>query len=321
MLRLKFCGPNANPCVADDIFAIGVGFEAQIDTHALSIIGGVTGRYPSRLSVTPDLELRTFYNETELRDLRAYELKLTEREKDRLLAEVTHQFWEGDATYRYFTNNCAGGMLDLLTAILPPDHRLRGLSRFLLAPRGLLVHLRAYDLTTGGVEVWRSRRAGLESRMRNLRRVGFEVPRDVARYRDVLTTRRREWIERAGTLADLMVLTRLEAFALRSVRTELLKNLVSRAERESGPCAGAAADVRDAHANINVRRLKTTPGVPVASELLSEEDILQRYRHLDRALGALLICYAGDRSLDRARARERQTHDNLNRARVRAVDL
>lgn len=116
--------------IEDDIV---MGFVAQSDTIGYSNIKGLTGKYPSKLFVTPLSKSLEDYNKVQYRDLTSHKLELNDEERERVLDQLLTLFWEYSGSYYFINNNCADEALHVLQAALPK----RILKQGVLTPGGL----------------------------------------------------------------------------------------------------------------------------------------------------------------------------------------
>lgn len=126
---------------------IVVGFVAEVDGLSLSNLGGITGKYPSRLFVGPLQKTIDDYTKVEFRDLYSYKLEINDEQRQALLDQMLTVYWEYSGKYRFFSNNCADEGLFLLKSALPDSPLI---SRQVLTPYGLRKVLRQSGLISWG---------------------------------------------------------------------------------------------------------------------------------------------------------------------------
>lgn len=158
MFRLVVCAPDridpitnkripATPygkkCLEDKLFHVVVSYRANVEDATLNYLKGVFGGYPSMLFILSFSDVLDEYNRDELRDLYAYPLKLSNKEKDDVVKKVIEEHWNYRGAYKFFTNNCATESLDLLKASLNND-RLN--KNKVLTPKGFLEDLDKLEL-------------------------------------------------------------------------------------------------------------------------------------------------------------------------------
>ena len=111
-----------------------VGFSGQMEGTVIDGLKGLTGKYASRLIISPFNKIRKSYTKDQLRGLNSYPISMSEEEKESFLNEVLTLYWEYSGRYYFFTNNCATEALDLLkTSLL--NNKL--MNKEVLSPLGL----------------------------------------------------------------------------------------------------------------------------------------------------------------------------------------
>ncbi|MGZ3809032.1 MAG: DUF7844 domain-containing protein, partial [Bacteriovorax sp.] len=133
MFRLVICAPErldmytnkkipATPfgkkCLEDKFYHLVVSYRANIEDSKQDPLKGLTGGYPSMLFMFNLYSIFEEYNNEELRDLVAYPLKLSEKEKEDMVKKIIEDHWNYKGAYKFLTNNCAVESIDLLKASL-----------------------------------------------------------------------------------------------------------------------------------------------------------------------------------------------------------
>lgn len=172
MFRLVMCAPerfdpitnrvvSATPygpkCLDDKLFHLVVSYRANVEDATLSYLKGLFGGYPSMLFILNFGDVLDEYNRDELRDVVAYPLNLSVKEKEDFINKVLEEHWNYRGSYKFFTNNCAVESFDLLKSSLDrPD--LQSLSA--LTPKGVLEDLDKLSflsLKSGEIETYKAR--------------------------------------------------------------------------------------------------------------------------------------------------------------------
>ncbi|MGE3608714.1 MAG: DUF4105 domain-containing protein [Bacteriovoracaceae bacterium] len=91
-----------------------LSFVAQVDSTIISMIKGLTGKYPSKMFIYPYKTALQRYSRSELREVTSYPLKLSENEKTIFLQQVISLYWEYSGKFYFLSNNCATEGLTLL---------------------------------------------------------------------------------------------------------------------------------------------------------------------------------------------------------------
>lgn len=100
---------------------IMVGFLGVIDDTAINNYKGITGAYPSRLTIGLYNETITRYTKKEFRSLSEYELVMKENQKRDFLQHVVSLYFEYSGRYYFVTNNCASEAINLLKVAYQSD--------------------------------------------------------------------------------------------------------------------------------------------------------------------------------------------------------
>ncbi len=139
MIRLVFCAKSRNevgPECLSDIYAHRIiSFRAAIDDMQINSLKGISGSYPSYLYMLSASDVINEYTRTELRTLYSLPLKLTKKEKERVLIAALEAHWAYKGNYKFLSNNCAHEALNLLQTALVD--RPRFLAQSTLRPDSL----------------------------------------------------------------------------------------------------------------------------------------------------------------------------------------
>lgn len=149
MFRIVMCSPYrkevSEACVNDTAHHISVGFAANQATDMDNIGGlantwkGLTGGYPSILSIVPLYMTQNQYNVSEDRALKAYPLKLTKFEISNFVSQVIDTYWNHNRDYYFLNNNCATEGYKLIKrALNRPYHAIYNTDIKIISPKGLL---------------------------------------------------------------------------------------------------------------------------------------------------------------------------------------
>jgi hypothetical protein len=146
MFRFIVCAPSRtavdSECRKDTAFHLIIGFGAMTATGRFNNFAGVTGRYPSQLSILRYDAQVLKYTSLELRSLVSLPLLLTDQQKVALIENVLQTFWEYRGRYYFFSNNCSTETFRFLRSVLPMDHPIHATSVTpSMTPEGLLAVL------------------------------------------------------------------------------------------------------------------------------------------------------------------------------------
>jgi hypothetical protein len=122
---------------------IVVGFAAQINDTTINSINGLTGKYPSRLSMTPFTRTLENYNKGEFREMTSFPLGLNPTEIKAFLDQVLTLHWEYAGKYYFLSNNCADEALALLKSVINENDFLK---EKVITPIGLVKVLQKHNL-------------------------------------------------------------------------------------------------------------------------------------------------------------------------------
>lgn len=120
-----------------------VGFVGVISETTMSTYKGLTGKYPSKLSISSYAATVASYTQDELRLISEYPLKLSEEQKTIFLQQVMTIYYEYTGRYYFITNNCATEAMKLLRAVYSKNTEFQKENS--LSPKGVLKDLIKYD--------------------------------------------------------------------------------------------------------------------------------------------------------------------------------
>lgn len=124
MYRLVFCAPGkamGPRCLYDTAYHFVVSYRAEINDPTGGSLGGIIGKYPSKLFLIPMSDVVNEYTEGDLRELISLPLKITEEQKSLFFYRVLEQYWAYEGKYLFFSNNCATEAVNLLRVLFPDD--------------------------------------------------------------------------------------------------------------------------------------------------------------------------------------------------------
>lgn len=128
MLRLVFCAKERTeigPECLKDVYAHRIiSFRAAVDDMQINSLKGISGSYPSYLYMLSASDVINEYTRTELRTLYSLPLKLSSKEKQRVLLAALEAHWAYKGNYKFLSNNCAHETLNLLQTALVDRPRL-----------------------------------------------------------------------------------------------------------------------------------------------------------------------------------------------------
>lgn len=318
LLRFIVCAPERKTvgpdCRNDEFYALDLGFAAQTDTQRFSLIGGITGKYPSLLSFDYDLDLRRHYLKDELRDMTAYPLKLTPEVKATLIAIVAERFWSHDRRYQYFNRNCAGEVLEMLKAALPNGSALSKVSLNLLSPKELLEELVDHGLTTGETFEYPSVRVDIVRQLATLPL----PPGSIDDYLRVAARLRRAWFTSIPADRRYLFVT-LESLALQQANTRLTRVALKQLRKKNQSLACGVdvetlrADIERASSAVNPQLMKRadTYDVPRSDQILPLQERRARKLAVNTTLIRVRECFKDVPELKRAAREAEDSHANV----------
>lgn len=155
MFRLVVCAPDridpitgksleATPfgeaCLKDVDYHLVLNFGALINEIELDQLGGITGKYPSKLGIRSFASVREEYNEIDFRSLKAFPLLLNSQEKTLFVMKMLESYWDYSGRYRFFSNNCASESFLFLAGI---KQNQKAQYSFPISPKGVLKEFKA----------------------------------------------------------------------------------------------------------------------------------------------------------------------------------
>ncbi|MGZ3768496.1 MAG: DUF7844 domain-containing protein [Bdellovibrio sp.] len=140
MIRLVFCDPErikkGPECLKDLAYHKVISFRAIPNTDTVSLLKGLTGKYPSFLFVLPFTQVIHDYTVDELRPVKSVPLRLTDEQLKKLLLRTLEIHWSYRGKYYFINNNCAVETLNLIRTVLPELPSLE--NRNAVTPQGVL---------------------------------------------------------------------------------------------------------------------------------------------------------------------------------------
>lgn len=122
MIRLVFCAPERSvkepECLNDLSYHKVISFRAVPTSDSVSMIKGLTGKYPSFLFILPFTQVIHDYTVDELRPIKSIPLKMTDEQMKRLLFRTLEVHWSYRGKYYFISNNCAVETLNLIKTVL-----------------------------------------------------------------------------------------------------------------------------------------------------------------------------------------------------------
>lgn len=136
--------PMGKKCLDDKMFHLVISYRASVEDAKLNLLKGLGlwGAYPSMLFMLRLSDVLDEYNRDQLRDIVAYPVALTEKEKFDFIQRAKEEHWNYRGAYKFISSNCATESYDLLKSALDTS-RLDRKSSF--SPRGVLRDLDALD--------------------------------------------------------------------------------------------------------------------------------------------------------------------------------
>ncbi|NUM89224.1 MAG: DUF4105 domain-containing protein [Bdellovibrionales bacterium] len=293
MFRIVQCAPHrAVPgpeCLQDVAWHIVVGFRGYVESTMISYWGGLTGQYPSQLTIHSLSEVMEEYNRTEMRELVSLPLRIEAHQHDLLVKRLLEIFWSYRGSYKFLSNNCASEADQAIKGVLPEDHPYQDTAP--LSPLGVYEEL----IRTGLIDP------------------ALLMPRSEAQAKGYLFPSQREHLERAWRIAGSpgasledhlehsAALSRRERFAHLSQEERAASYLLEKAiqrrmknrlegaalgvlEKENRPEAKAAADLRHKLLPWN---LASGWGVPLQEEFPEGTRLRKLHQDLGQQMTAL----------------------------------
>ncbi len=119
MLRVVVCAPHrivkSEDCMDDISHHVTVNYRANVNDHKIDNIKGIIGDYESLVYFSSVSEVVSEYNDVELRDLISLPLKFTDDEIRIVLQKIFDSYWSYGGRYKFFSNNCASELNDVLS--------------------------------------------------------------------------------------------------------------------------------------------------------------------------------------------------------------
>lgn len=150
MFRIVICSPEhkepSEDCVGDTAYHVVAGFSAVV-TDELEIWNGLTGKYPSVITVQPLSDFIMQYNIGEDRSLISYPIRFSRSEIKNFISHIVDAYWNHNKKYYFLGNNCATEGLSLIKrAIQRPYSSLYLSDLIVMTPNNLLNVLQASKL-------------------------------------------------------------------------------------------------------------------------------------------------------------------------------
>ena len=137
--------PFGKKCLDDKLYHMVVSYRANVEDATLSYLKGLTGGYPSMLFILNFSDVLDEYNRDELRDVIAYPLNLTAKEREEFVNRVKEEHWNYRGSYKFINANCATESYDLLKSALD---RSQLDSKSSVSPNGVLEDLDQLNFTS-----------------------------------------------------------------------------------------------------------------------------------------------------------------------------
>ncbi len=137
--------PFGKKCLDDKLYHLVVSFRANVEDATLNYLKGLTGGYPSMLFILNLGDVLDEYNRDELRDVMAYPMALSSKEKDEFVTRVIEEHWNYRGSYKFVNNNCAVESYDLLKTAIDRASLDENTS---ITPNGVLADLDRLQFTS-----------------------------------------------------------------------------------------------------------------------------------------------------------------------------
>lgn len=202
---------------------IMVGFLGVIDDTAINNYKGLTGAYPSRLTIGLYKETITRYTKKEFRSLSEYELTMDTNQKRDFLQHLVSLYFEYSGRYYFITNNCASEALNLLKVAYKSPAFFKENP---ITPNKVMETLNAYGITSNQPLVIPSHAVTLQKIFNNAQEVlttdKFEA------YLEMSAEDRRSHMNLSGvSKAPLRAVLAIEMALFNSVQEKLESDLLT----------------------------------------------------------------------------------------------
>jgi hypothetical protein len=295
MIRLVTCAPDRTEvgpaCLEDVAYHVILSYRANIDDVIINNWDGLTGKYPSQLMTFPNGNIVDEYTSGQWRELISLPLKFTEKQKDLFVLSALEHIWSYSGSYKFLTNNCATEADQLVRAVLPKNHPYQSVGS--ITPLGMYTDLNRYKLIDVSLvdDKIKARAAG---HFYPSRKVALDAAYDKAKklyggYKDITeltlqstAAERREVYEHIESYEDIGSVYLVEKY-ISSVVERGLQAVISRSiqsDRLTDVELGESIDKLIASGQNRLPWKFATKGygIPLASEIISDEEVAKRYR-------------------------------------------
>ena len=311
MLRLVTCAPERTTvgpeCLNDVSHHLILSYRANIDDVIINNWDGLVGKYPSQLMTFPNGSIVDEYTSGQWRELISLPIKFTQAQQDLFVLSVLEHIWSYSGSYKFLTNNCATEADQLVRAVLPKDHPYHSTSS--MTPLGMYNDLNRYKLTDISLVdnkekaraagyFYPSRKVALDAAFAKIRSI-------YGKYKDITdltahsnAAERRKIYEKLQGYSDIGSTYLVEKYIL-SVIERNLQSVIShsiQSDRITDAALGEAIDklVASGESRLPWKLATTGYGIPLASEVVSDEEVAKRYRE-----GSVYIAAYRDGLLER----------------------
>ena len=293
MIRLVTCAPDRTTvgpeCLMDVAHHLILSYRANIDDVIINNWDGLTGKYPSQLMLFSNGEIVDEYTGDQWRELISLPLKFSEKQKNLFVQSVLEHYWSYSGSYKFLTNNCATETDQLIRSVLPKNHPYHSAGS--MTPLGLYTDLSRNKLIDTSLidDKEKARAAGYfyPSRKEALN-TSYAMAKNLYGYKDFVelaarstASERREIYLKIESYEDIGMVYLMEKYIL-SVVERSLKSVISRSIQSDRVTDAALGDAIDNLIESGKNRLPWKfatkgYGIPLASEVLSDEEVAKRY--------------------------------------------
>lgn len=294
MIRLVTCAPDRTTvgpeCLEDVAYHLILSYRANVDDVIINNWDGLTGKYPSQLMLFSNGEIVDEYTSGQWRELISLPIKFSEKQKDLFVQSVLEHYWSYSGSYKFLTNNCATETEQLVRAVLPKNHPFHSTGS--ITPLGLYNDLDRHNLidislvdnkekARAAGYFYPSRKVALDEAYARAKKLyGYK---DITELAALSTAaERREIYLQIESYEDIGKAYLVEKY-ISGVVERGLQAVISRSiqsDRVTDVALGEAIDnlVASGQNRLPWKFATKGYGIPLASEVISDEEVAKRYR-------------------------------------------
>lgn len=126
LIRLVMCSPKREKvgpeCLKDVRYHVVMAFNGNVMELTQSVVKGITGAYESQLLFFRWSTVEKDYTKDQLRNLDSIPLKISRVEMTQLVYRALELHWTYGGDYKFFSNNCATEIYDMLRATVNNEY-------------------------------------------------------------------------------------------------------------------------------------------------------------------------------------------------------